>query len=511
MSERFHGASPKGASMSLPEVVSYGQRLHDVAALRPDDVDLVMVASDGSERGVPWGELESRANQIGRLFEEYGVTASSRVALALPNCLDHIFVTLATWKLGATLLPLRHDMPQWEMDRLLALAKPAVVVSDVHTAGEIATLTRRDLEASASRSDAALPDRIPECLSMVASSGSTGLPKLIVTPVRGVVADNPQMLYSPDHPSTILVTSPLYHVNGFNFASPPLLEGAHSFVMERFDAALAVRLIERHKITFTVMVPTMLQRIAHLDGLRPEQFASLETLIYGGAKIPEWLVDRWIELVGAEVFNLTYGSSELLGLARMTGLEWADHRGATGRSVDATISIRDDEGNERPVGEIGHIYMRPTDPNRRLFQYVGGVTPPPTADGFHTIGDLGSLDADGYLYVADRRTDLIITGGANVFPAEVEAALSEHPGVIDQVVVGVPDPEWGQRVHAIVQPRDPSAPPDPDELRSFCKQRLASYKVPKTYEVVERVTRTEAGKLNRNRLAAARAESADLE
>ena len=174
-------------------------------------------------------------------------------------------------------------------------------------------------------------------------------------------------------------------------------------MMEKFDAALAVELIERHKITFTVMVPTMLQRIARLDGPRREQFASLETLVYGGAKIPEWLVDRWIELVRPEVFNLTYGSSELLGLARMTGLEWADHRGATGRPVDATVSIRDDEGNVLPVGEIGHIYMRPTDPIRRLFEYVGGVTPQPTADGFHTIGDLGSLDADGYLYVADRQ------------------------------------------------------------------------------------------------------------
>jgi bile acid-coenzyme A ligase len=494
--------------MSSPDVVSYGKRLHDVAALRPNDADLVMVASDGSERPVCWGELESRANQIGRLLDECGVTASSCVALALPTCLDHILTTLAIWKLGATLLPLRHDMPQWEMDRLLALATPRVLVSDLHTSSESLTLTRRDLEASATRSDAALPDRIPERLSLLASSGSTGLPKLIVTPVRGVVADNPQMLYSPDQPTTILVTSPLYHVNGFHFASPPLLEGARSFVMEKFDAELAVRLIERHKITFTVMVPTMLQRIARLDGLRSEQFDSLETLVYGGAKIPEWLVDRWLELVRPEVFNLTYGSSELLGLARMTGVEWADHRGATGRLVDATISIRDDEGHELPVGEIGHIYMRPTDPDRRLFQYVGAVTPPPTADGFHTIGDLGSVDDDGYLYVADRRTDLIITGGANVFPAEVEAALSEHPAVLDQVVVGVPDNEWGQRVHAIVQPRDPDDPPGVDELRSFCRDRLASYKVPKTYEVVERIARTEAGKLNRNRLGTARAQAA---
>ena len=263
------------------------------------------------------------------------------------------------------------------------------------------------------------------------------------------------------------MTSPLYHVNGFNFASPPLLEGAHCVVMEKFDAALAVDLIERHRITLTVMVPTMLQRIARLDGLRPEQLASLETVLYGGSTIPEWLVDRWIDLVGPDVFQLSYGSSERLGLVRMTGREWADHRGATGRPVDATISIRDDDGNELPAGEVGHIYMRPTDPGRRLFEYIGMARPEPTADGYYTVGDMGSVDRDGYLYVADRRKDLIITGGANVFPAEVEAALSEHPAIIDQVVVGVPDPEWGQRVHAIVQPADPAAPPDVEELPGF--------------------------------------------
>ncbi len=132
-------------------------------------------------------------------------------------------------------------------------------------------------------------------------------------------------------------------------------------------------------------------------------------------------------------------------------------------------------------------------------------TPEPTADGFYTIGDVGWLDADGYLYVTDRRKDMIVSGGANVFPAEVENALSEHPAVVDQVVVGVPDDEWGQRVHAILQVADPAHPPTDDELRAFCKERLASYKVPKTFEIVERVPRTEAGKLNRTTLGTERA------
>ena len=495
--------------MSAAEVVSYGRRLTEIAAARPDEADLVMVDRAGAEQPVTWRELEVRANQIGRLLDRHGVIAGSIVVLALPNCLDHILVTLAIWKLGATLLPLRHDMPQWEMDRLLELARPTALVSDAHRSSSTACLTRADISDSTTWSDAPLSDRISECLNLIASSGSTGLPKLIVAPVRGVVAGDPQSRLIIDRAATILVTSPLYHVNGFNFASPPLLEGAHSVVMEKFDAALAVDLIERHRITLTVMVPTMLQRIARLDGVRREQLASLETVLYGGSTIPEWLVDRWIDLVGPDVFQLSYGSSERLGLVRMAGREWADHRGATGRPLDATMSIRDDDGNELPTGEVGHIYMRPTDPGRRLFEYIGLSQPEPTEDGYYTVGDMGSVDSDGYLYVADRRTDLIITGGANVFPAEVESALSEHPALIDQVVVGVPDPEWGQRVHAIVQPANPAAPPDAEELRAFCKQRLAGYKVPKTYEVVERIGRTEAGKLNRTRLGEARGAGSD--
>jgi bile acid-coenzyme A ligase len=484
--------------------VSYGRRLTEIAAERGADVDLFIVGRDGREQGVPWRELEARANQIARAFEARGVTQDSIVAIALPNCIDHIFSTLAIWKLGATLLPLRHDLPQWEMDRMLAMAKPAVVVSDAHDA-PCPVFSREDLAATAALPGDALPDRISECVNLIASSGSTGKPKLIVTPYRGVVNEDPQRSHAAVMgPLVILVTSPLYHVNGFSYASPPLLEGARSFVMEKFDAAQAVKLIERHKINYTVMVPTMLQRIARLPGLRPEQFASIERLAYGGAKVPEWVVDRFLELVTPEAFVFIYGSSERIGFTQMTGAEWADHRGATGRPQDIEISIRSSEGEPLPNGEVGEIYMRPLT-DRRMFRYIGAPGPEPTPDGFYSIGVLGWVDDEGYLYIADRRKDLIITGGANVFPAEVETALSEHPGVFDQVVVGVPDEEWGHRVHAIIQPTDPAHPPEPDALRAHCRERLAAYKVPKTWEISERLPRTEAGKLNRTSLGAERA------
>jgi bile acid-coenzyme A ligase len=493
---------------SSPGEVSYGRRLTEIADERPDDVDLVIVDQQGNEDAVSWGRLESRANQIARTLAELGVQKDDVVALALPSCADHVLVTCAIWKLGASLLPLRHDMPQWEIDRLMQVAKPKVTVSDMHeAAGPV--LTSADLAGSLSESTDPLPDAISECVNLIASSGSTGTPKLIMWPSRGVVSGDPQsaaLAAADGVEARTLVTSPLYHVNGFKFAAPRILEGTSVVVMERFDAALAVDLIERKQITSTVMVPTMLQRIAQLDDLRAESFASIQRLIYGGAKVPEWVVDKWLELIEPERFMFTYGSSEGLGLCVMTGADWPTHRGSTGRPINVELRILDADGSEVPSGTVGEIHLRPP-ADQRVYEYIGVDTPAPTEDGFHTIGDLGYVDDDGFLYIADRRTDMIVTGGANVFPAEVETALSEHPLVMDQVVVGIADHEWGHRVHAIVQPADQSQPPTPEELRAWCKDRLASYKVPKTYEILAQIPRTEAGKLNRTRLGAERGDS----
>ena len=289
-------------------------------------------------------------------------------------------------------------------------------------------LTRADLAATSSLDASALPDAISECVNLVASSGSTGFPKLIVTPSRGVVADEPSTgtTKGPER-SVCLVTSPLYHVNGFAFAAPNALEGDRVYIMERFDAEQAVELIEKHQITFTVMVPTMLQRVARLPNLDKEQLASLDRIVYGGARVPDWVVDRWIELVDPAKFVLTYGSSERLGLMMMTGEEWAEHRGATGRPVDSTLSIRDEDGNELPRGEVGDIYVKP-DPERRIFEYIGIPTPDPTPDGFYTLGDIGWMDDEGYLYVTDRRKDMIVTRRRERVPRRGRGRAERAPG-----------------------------------------------------------------------------------
>jgi bile acid-coenzyme A ligase len=198
-------------------------------------------------------------------------------------------------------------------------------------------------------------------------------------------------------------------------------------------------------------------------------------------------------------------------VASCRGDEWLAHPGTVGRGSSTEIRILDPDGRRAlEPGEVGEIFLRSTAgfvaAGATAFEYVNAPPPPRTDDGFTSIGDLGWLDEDGYLFIADRRVDMIVTGGVNVFPAEVEAALTEHPGVADAVVIGLADREWGRRVHAIVS-LDPSPAGDgldPIRLMAHCRERLSGPKVPKSIEIVDRLPRTEAGKLNRQDLAAER-------
>jgi bile acid-coenzyme A ligase len=336
---------------------------------------------------------------------------------------------------------------------------------------------------------------------LIATSGSTGTPKIIVAPSPGRYVPTTTVI---DAGQSVLAVCPLYHTNGFASCFPTLLGGDPVVLVEKFDAARVVDLIERHRVSAAIMVPTMLQRIARLDGVRGRDFSSLQRVVYGAAVLPEWVTRTWLELVPPERFMFTYGGSEGLGIVACTGREWLDHPGTTGRGADCDVVIRDAEGRDLPPGEIGEIWLRLRSGEADPFRYVGAETPAPLDGGWRSFGDMGHLDADGFLYIADRRQDMIVTGGVNVFPAEVEAALSEHPEVTDVAVIGVPDPEWQRAVHAIVQPRSWAEPPSAGELRAWCKERLSGPKVPKAFEFVEELPRTTAGKINRSGLAAER-------
>jgi bile acid-coenzyme A ligase len=270
--------------------------------------------------------------------------------------------------------------------------------------------------------------------------------------------------------------------------------------MEKFDAALALELIERHRITTFTATPTMLQRMADAPGCDERDLSSLVWIQQGAAPMPPSLVHRWAKLIGPERIVMAYGMTESIGITALRGDEWMQHEGSVGRGMRGTeIRILDSAGNDAPVGEIGEVFLR--SPSYGGSTYLGDAPQlHMTPDGFGTVGDLGYLDADGYLYVVDRRVDLIISGGANVFPAEVEKALIDHPGIADVVVIGLRDPEWGRRVHALVEPADPLSPPTLEDVAGYAKSRLAPYKVPKSIELVERMPRSAATKINRARL-----------
>ena len=248
----------------------------------------------------------------------------------------------------------------------------------------------------------------------------------------------------------------------------------------------------------------MLARMARVEGVEDRDFSSMVWVQQGAAVFPPALARFWIDLLGGERIYMCYGMTERLGLTAIRGDEWLEHPGSIGRGFrDTELRILDDHQRDVPAGEVGEIYLRSGTTGR--YGYLGATsTLPMTEDGFATAGDLGRLDEEGYCYIADRRVDMIVTGGANVFPAEVEAALSEHRGVADVVVVGLPDPEWGRRVHAIIEPCDPDSPPAVEEIRSFAKEHLAPYKVPKTVEFVDPIPRSAATKVNRAQLIAER-------
>ncbi len=488
--------------------VSFGRRITDLASAAPDAIAMVFAPKSGPDVAITRRELDDRSTQVARLLADRGVGPGRLIAVSLPNSLEHVYVTVGAWKAGGGVLPIRSDLPDWERERLLDVAGVVLLVGDVGES-RFPVLTAAEVRASTDRPTDPLPDVVPVPAIAVASSGSTGRPKIIVSPLPGAAvpgATPPMASAYVELPERLpqLVPAPLYHTNGFSICHTTLFAGDLMVLMEKFDAAQAVDLIERYRLTCFAAVPTMLGRMARVEGLRERDLSSLLYVMQGGAACPDWIVEAWNDLVGPERFIMTYGSTERVGLTILCGLDWQTHRGSCGHGYDTDIRILDEAGNDVPTGTIGEIFMRKTDTTGPTFEYVGAEMPKRTDDGFTTIGDLGWLDGDGYLYIADRRVDMIVSGGANVFPAEVEAALSEHPAVHDVVVIGLPDPEWGRRVHAIVEATDPTAPPSAEDLDAYVRERIAAYKVPKGYEFVEKLPRTDAGKINRGVLTAER-------
>jgi bile acid-coenzyme A ligase len=449
-------------------------------------------------------ELEARTNRLARAYAKLGVRQDSFVTIGLPNGVEFFEAVVAAWKLGATPQPISSRLPSAERSAIIALADPALVVGvDESEAPERPTVPA-GFEPDRSLRDDPLPPIVAASFKAPTSGGSTGRPKLIVATqaaeweaVEGF-ADLLQIRPDGVH----LVTGPLYHNGPFATSVLALLRGNHVIVMPRFDAAAAVTLVERHRVDWMYAVPTMMHRIWRLPPQEREghDLSSLRVVFHMAAPCPPWLKQAWIEWLGPDRILELYGGTEAQAMTVITGSEWLEHRGSVGRPILGEIRILDPGGRALPPGQVGEVWLRRGPEAAPSYRYVGAVARSRPGN-WESLGDMGWMDADGYLYLSDRDTDMILVGGANVYPAEVEAALEEHPGVISSCVIGLPDEDYGNAVHAIVQAAGPLTAAD---LEEFLASRLVTYKRPRSYELVGEPLRGDDGKVRRSALRAAR-------
>jgi bile acid-coenzyme A ligase len=434
-------------------------------------------------------------------LQTLGVREGDMVTVAVPNSLDWFIAYLAIWKLGAIPQPISARLPQREVDALLELAQPSAVFGlEADAVGGRPHIRYGFRAPSADASH--LPDLVSRAWKAPTSGGSTGRPKLIVSgdPALFDTEAPPALALGVD--GCIVMPGPLYHNGPAVWSCQALLNGAHVVLLPRFDAEATLALIEQHRATVLYMVPTMMKRIwrLHDDVRHRHDLSSLRVVWHLAEPCPEWLKQCWIDWLGPEKIYELYAGTEAQTATIINGVDWLAHRGSVGRPQDGTVKITDEDGNEVPVGEKGEVWMRsPRD--TPTYHYVGAEART-LEGGWESLGDMGHLDADGYLYLGDRAADMILSGGANIYPAEVEAALQEHAGIHSCAVIGLPDEDKGNVVHAIIEADEATI--DLDELKAFLAERLVVYKLPRTFEFVDTPLRDDAGKVRRSALRAER-------
>ncbi|RYE70254.1 MAG: acid--CoA ligase [Rhizobiaceae bacterium] len=445
-----------------------------------------------------WGELAERALRRAHALTGQGVSQGDRVVLALPNANALYEWTFALWKLGATPTVVSPRLPATELEAIVALAEPrAVVAADPALQAALGALPEHFGRDHADGSPLASKEA-PHWKAMT-SGGSTGRPKLIVDALSSRMDDGFRGLGMPAD-GVMLNPAPLYHNFPFAMTHMMLMHGTSVVGMAKFDATEFLALVERYRVQWVSLVPTMMQRIARLpeEARLAHDLSSLETVWHTAAPIPASLKRFWIDWLGPERIWEMYGGTEGFCTTQLNGSEWLAHRGSVGRPAGGELLIRGEDGARLPAGEIGEIFMRKAGAGAPSYAYVG-AEPRRLDDGFESLGDHGWVDDDGYLYIADRRTDLIVSGGHNVYPAEVEGALLAHPAVAEAVVIGLPDDDLGARVHAVVRLED-AANADAEALIAFAAERLVAYKLPRAVEFTGQPLRDEAGKVRRGKL-----------
>jgi len=471
------------------------------AAADPDAPAITCAGSTVTRR-----QLEQRTNRLARAYQQLGVTRDSFVTIGLPNTVEFLEAAIATWKCGATPQPVSARLPARERRAIIDLAEPSLVVGVEPDEAAGRPAIPAGFEPEPGLSDAPLGEAAATSWKAPTSGGSTGRPKLIVStqPALAESVEPFARLLGMSDGDTVLITGPLSHNAPFLLSACALVLGGHVVLMPRFDAEGALQLVQEHAVDYMYAVPTMMGRIWRLPEEQRLRYdvSSLRVVLHMAAPCPPWLKRAWMDWLGPDRVWELYGATEVQAVTILTGSEWLSHPGTVGRPVVGEMRVLDPAGAPVPAGEIGEIWMRrgPGQPNP--YRYLGADART-MGDGWESVGDMGSIDDEGYVYLADRKSDMLIVGGANVYPAEVEGALSEHPLVRSAVVIGLTHDDLGQVPHALVELA--GAVTD-EELRAHLAERLTAYKIPRSFERVSEPLRDDAGKVRRSALAAERAQ-----
>ncbi len=481
-----------------------------IAEAARDAPDSTAVITPG--RSISFAEFDARQRKVAGHLRSIGLGVDDRVAVWATNRIETLEITIGCLRAGVVPIPINPLLTDPEIAYLIEDSGARVLFADdTQKRGVPASPNVEHVITSGDAYERALHDATPASLASCAlrrpmhyTSGTTGRPKGVwVAALDEQNAERASMrfrsLWQLAGDEVHLVCSPLAHSAPNRFALRTLEAGGTVVLQARFDPAETLAAIELFGVTSTFMVPTHLERIVALGarGTGRHDVSSIRLLAHAGAAIRDATKEAVIATFPRDAVWEFYGSTE--GQAtRISSSEWKDHRGSVGRPLPGgSIEIRDANGDAVAAGVEGEVWIRPADGDR--FEYWNDSIETEAAwDGdLFTVGDLGRLDDDGYLFLTARKHDTIITGGVNVYPAEVEATLAEHPDVAEAMVYGVADDEWGQQVHAQVVAAA-GRTVDPTALRAWARERLAGYKNPRVIAVVDTLPRTATGKLRRS-------------
>lgn len=498
------------------------------AAAHPDREAMVEYGERGVRR-LTWGELDATINRLAHALVARGVRGGSRIALMLPNCIEYLIAQQALARLGATAVQIGYRLKAGEIAYILQNSEPVatLVHADyLEAMSEARAQTQLggpqivvggpvDGATDASEWDRALaaasPDLPPRTRGgdgggvIVYTSGTTGKPKGANRAWRKTgfesVAD---MIYQVGMRADDrhLVVCPLYHSAAPAFVAIMMSLGATIVLMTHFDPERALDIIQHEKITCSLMVPTMIIRIANLpaETLAKYDHGSLRWLMSAAAPLTTEAARRFMDIFGPKLWNF-YGATET-GLVTIAGpRDHVSRPGTIGRALRGNdIRLLDEHGKQVAVGEVGELYAR----NSTLmsgYHKNEEATSSAQREGFYSVGDMGRVDADGYYYLESRKHDMVISGGVNIYPREIEDHLHTHPAILEAAVVGVPDPEWGETLRAFVVPR-PGAALTEAEVIEHCRRDLADYKRPRQVVFLDELPRNPTGKVLKRELRA---------